>query len=279
MFIEHARLAVALRLPYLGFRQLMGWLAALRTGAGCRDVEEARASTCWLSRTTGPLLDQVRDEPGLVERILADVGKEVSHLALLEFALTVLWERQQDHILTHAVYEELGAVTGALARHAEEVYHNALQVSEQVATRLFVPLVRPGGLTESTRRVARRSELDESLWPVAQRLAATRLVVTGRDGAGVETVELAHEALIAGWDRLRQWVPRSVVLAAVGARPCAGGSCRVPLATGRHRPPRRRGGHLGSSASVTTVTSVAARHRQIPSSNRTGNVPDEYSWS
>jgi WD40 repeat protein len=154
----------------------------------------------------GPLPEQVRYEPGLVERILADVGEEAGHLALLEFALTALWEHQQDHVLAHAAYAELGAVTGALARYAEQVYHHDLHACEQGAARLFVQLVRPDGLTEPTRRVARRGELDASLWPVVQRLAATRLVVTGRDDAGVETVELAHEALIAGWDRLRQWV-------------------------------------------------------------------------
>ncbi|MCA1674471.1 MAG: helix-turn-helix domain-containing protein, partial [Actinobacteria bacterium] len=178
-------------------------------------AETLQGSTLVIGRMTraqlrrvieGPLPEQVCYESGLVERILADVGEEAGHLALLEFALTALWERQQEHILTHAVYEELGAVTGALARYAEEVYHHDLHACEQVAARLFVQLVRPDGPSEPTRRVARRGELDASLWPVAQRLAATRLVVTGRDDAGVETVELAHEALIAGWDRLRQWV-------------------------------------------------------------------------
>ena len=33
-------------------------------------------------------------EPGLVERILDDVGEEPGNLPLLEFALTLLWERQ-----------------------------------------------------------------------------------------------------------------------------------------------------------------------------------------
>ncbi|MFD0345010.1 hypothetical protein ACFQ0M_00815 [Kitasatospora aburaviensis] len=37
-------------------------------------------------------------------------------------------------------------------------------------------------------------------------LATTRLLVIGRSAEGVETVELAHEALINAWDRLRDWV-------------------------------------------------------------------------
>ncbi len=154
----------------------------------------------------GPLPEDVAYEPGLVERILDDVGDEAGALPLLEFALTLLWERQQDRTLTHAAYTELGGVDGALARYAEQVYRDDLDGLEQEAGRLFVQLVRPGEATEPTRRVARRSELDVSLWPVAQRLAATRLVVTGCDEVGAETIELAHEALITRWERLREWI-------------------------------------------------------------------------
>lgn len=40
-----------------------------------------------------------------------------------------------------------------------------------------------------------------------QSLADARLMTTGRDEAtGQETVEVAHEALIRGWERLRRWV-------------------------------------------------------------------------
>ena len=68
-------------------------------------------------------------------------------------------------------------------------------------------LVEPGQATTAlVRRVARRTELDPKRWELAQRLATARLLVAARDSAGVETVELVHEALIPGWDRLREWV-------------------------------------------------------------------------
>ena len=63
-------------------------------------------------------------EPGLVERILDDVGAEPGNLPLLEFALTLLWERESDGWLTHENYEEIGCVDGALASYADEVYIN-----------------------------------------------------------------------------------------------------------------------------------------------------------
>ena len=64
-------------------------------------------------------------EAGLVERILDDVGEEPGNLPLLEFALTLLWERQSYGWMTHAGYEEIGRVEGALARYAEEVFERA----------------------------------------------------------------------------------------------------------------------------------------------------------
>jgi WD40 repeat protein len=155
----------------------------------------------------GPVTEQVAFEAGLVERILEDVGTEPGNLPLLEFALTLLWEHQTDRLLTHAAYESVGGVDGALAGYAEQVYADELDAPEQEeARRLLVQLVRPGEATEHTRRVARRAELDEARWVAAQQLATTRLVVTGRDERGDETVEVVHEALIARWDRLRNWV-------------------------------------------------------------------------
>ena len=61
-------------------------------------------------------------EPGLVERILDDVGEKPGNLPLLEFTLTQLWERQTDGWLTHADYEAMGCVEGALAAYADQVY-------------------------------------------------------------------------------------------------------------------------------------------------------------
>jgi hypothetical protein len=53
-------------------------------------------------------------EAGLVQRILDDVGEEPGNLPLLEFALTLLWERLEQGWLTHAAYEEIGRVDGRL---------------------------------------------------------------------------------------------------------------------------------------------------------------------
>jgi WD40 repeat protein/DNA-binding SARP family transcriptional activator len=145
-------------------------------------------------------------ESGLVERILDDVGEEPGNLPLLEFALTLLWERHRQGWLTHQGYEATGRVEGALARYADQVY-TRLDEAEQESTRqVFVQLVHPGEGTEDTRRLATRAEVGEENWGLVQHLADRRLVVTGRDAAGVETVEVVHEALIGSWGELQAWM-------------------------------------------------------------------------
>lgn len=145
-------------------------------------------------------------EPGLVERLLDDVGEEPGNLPMLEFALTLMWETQTDGWLTHAGYEEIGRVDGALAGYAEHAYEELGEVRRDSARRVFTQLVRPGEGTDDTRRLATRAELGDEGWTLAQHLADRRLVVTGQSAAGDETVEVVHEALIQRWGRLRAWM-------------------------------------------------------------------------
>jgi WD40 repeat protein/DNA-binding SARP family transcriptional activator len=145
-------------------------------------------------------------EPGLVDRILEDVGEEPGNLPLLEFALTLLWEQAADGSLTHATYEALGRVEGALARYAEQVFSDLDPAEQERVPRILAQLVQPGEGTQDTRRAAKRSEVGEDNWPLTRHLADRRLVVTGQDTAGNEVVEVAHEALIQHWRRLQGWL-------------------------------------------------------------------------
>jgi len=157
---------------------------------------------------TGPVAGTgVGFQEGLAERIRADVGTDAGALPLLGLTLTLLWERQVDGRLTHDAYDALGRVPGSLARFAEEVWrrHN-LADDETTARRLFIQLIclTDGGGT--TRRVAARDDLGDRRWKLAQRLATSRLLVTGRNAEGREIVEIAHEALVPAWSRLRRWI-------------------------------------------------------------------------
>ncbi|MBE9002618.1 pentapeptide repeat-containing protein [Nostoc sp. LEGE 12447] len=145
-------------------------------------------------------------QDGLIERILDDVESEPGNLPLLEFALTLLWEKRTDKQLTHAAYEAIGEVQGALASHADTIYKNLNVTQQQQVSKIFMQLVRPGEGTEDTRRVATKAELGEENWSLVQDLADARLVVTSRSVDGQETVEVAHEALIQHWQLLQSWI-------------------------------------------------------------------------
>ncbi|WP_017315129.1 nSTAND1 domain-containing NTPase [Mastigocladopsis repens] len=152
---------------------------------------------------------EVQLEDGLTQRILDDVGLEPGNLPLLEFALTRVWEKQQNRVLTHQAYDEIGGVKKALANHAEQIYRQLGEGEKKQAQRIFLQLVRPGEGTEDTRRLATRAEVGNQNWGLVSYLAGyqARLVVTGRDdNSGEDTVEVVHEALIREWITLREWM-------------------------------------------------------------------------
>jgi|AGSF01.1.fsa_nt_gi hypothetical protein len=108
--------------------------------------------------------------------------------------------------LTHAAYDRIGGVEKALANHAEAVFVKYPEEQERMR-RIFIQLVHPGEGTQDTRRVASRAEVGEDNWDLAVRLASERLVVSsGKEATDSETVEIVHEALIWGWERLQEWI-------------------------------------------------------------------------
>lgn len=167
-------------------------------------------------------------EDGLVERILDAVSDEPGDLPLLEFTLTKLWDQQRYRMLTHSIYDTLGGVEHALTQYAESVYAQLHQRERKQAQQIFMQLIQPGEWTEDIRRVATRTELNETTWKLVTKLADARLVVTDSTmvaataeeptalgtvreteilaGCQYDTVELVHEALIRGWPRLREWM-------------------------------------------------------------------------
>jgi hypothetical protein len=110
-----------------------------------------------------------------------------------------LWERRAGAALTHAAYAEIGGVAGALAGFAEGVYAALSPAEQERARRILLHLVQPGQGSPDVPRRALGAELDDDDRPMVRRLADARLLVTDRDAAGQETVELAHAALLRGW--------------------------------------------------------------------------------
>lgn len=149
-------------------------------------------------------------EPGLVDSILADAGDEPGHLPLLEFVLRELWEQRQGGLMHKAAYQAMGGLQGAIAKKADALYGRLVEKDPQAAKRIqrvFLRLVRPGEGEQDTRRRAAASEFGPNAAQLIKHLSDERLLVTSKATVGdVETVEVAHEALIQNWWRLRDWV-------------------------------------------------------------------------
>jgi len=150
---------------------------------------------------------RVKIEDCLTDRILDAVVGEPGILPCLEFALTQLWEKQKNGVLDFSAYKEIGGVEKALANHADSAFEQLTDQDQQRVKRIFIQLVNFEEKKQDTRRLATRAEVGKDNWNLVKKLADARLVVTGRDEAKKEeTVEVVHEALIRGWDRLRQWM-------------------------------------------------------------------------
>jgi conflict system STAND superfamily ATPase/trypsin-like peptidase len=146
-------------------------------------------------------------EPGLVDRILDDAAAEPGQLPLVESLLTELWERRAGGVLTIEAYERSGGVAGVVATRAEQVVA-ALDVApdDPGLRRLFTALAGTDRDGRFVRRPLRTADVDPALRPLVDRLVAGRLLVVERPPAGEERVQLAHQALIEHWPRLRGWL-------------------------------------------------------------------------
>ncbi|GAA4263753.1 hypothetical protein GCM10022255_111160 [Dactylosporangium darangshiense] len=141
----------------------------------------------------------------LVDQLCADFRGRPGELPLLQFALTRVWEAQRDRELTLESYQRIGG-TAALAQYADERVALLSEIELAAARRILTSLILPG--TEDVGRPVARSELRDGDWPIVERLEQDRLVVTKRSGRedAQQTVEVAHEALLRGWHRLREWL-------------------------------------------------------------------------
>jgi hypothetical protein len=206
----HARLLIAIRgdfvtrlasLPVVG-EDLASSLYILRP----MSAEKLREVVVGPARALGFHYES----DGLVERLVTSGLASAGALPLLQFTLAELWERRDDErkLVPAAALDQLGGVEGALSRHADELLASLRPEQRQAARRILVRLVTAEGT--KVRRTA--SELDARSGPASVALDAlvgARLVVA-REVEGESTFELVHEALIAGWGTLRDWLAGAV---------------------------------------------------------------------
>ena len=170
-------------------------------------------------------------ESALVERIVADAGREPGILPFIQETMRLLWDRVERRYLRVEAYETLvlprsayggrrmEEVTGlqaAIAMHAEAVFTKLEGSQQAIAQRIFVRLGQFGEGRSHTRRQQPVSRLRGNFKPALfeQVLAyladeKSRLLILGGEEKGSEReVDIAHEALIGAWPRLLDWLEK-----------------------------------------------------------------------
>ncbi|WP_447006992.1 helix-turn-helix domain-containing protein [Saccharothrix isguenensis] len=142
-------------------------------------------------------------ETALVSRLIADATGQAGVLPLVSHALLETWRRRRGTTLTLAGYEAAGGIQHAIAQTAERTYTSLEKQQRALARQVFLRLTALGDGTEDTKRRLPRTELDHDVDVdvVLDRLAHARLLTLDRD-----SVEIAHEALIRSWPRLKSWL-------------------------------------------------------------------------
>ncbi len=153
-------------------------------------------------------------EGGLTDLLIRDVLGEIGGLPLLEHALLQIWQARKGRRLEVAAFRAIGGVVGALERHAEGIFSRFTPAQQEACRHLFLRLVQVDENREVTKRRLGSDELisphdPEGAAAVAVLAGLTRERLLTTEAAGEErhpTVELAHEALLAQWPRLGQWI-------------------------------------------------------------------------
>jgi WD40 repeat protein/DNA-binding SARP family transcriptional activator len=142
-------------------------------------------------------------EDDLVDAIVDDLEAAPGALPLLSTALLELWQHRDGRRLQLVSYERTGGVRGAVARLAEDAFGDLDERRQSLARRVLLQLVAVDDEGTVERRRRRLAELvaNDDVKDLVDVLADRRLVTVSEG-----TVELAHEAVLREWPRLRDWV-------------------------------------------------------------------------
>jgi energy-coupling factor transporter ATP-binding protein EcfA2 len=192
--------------PLIAHQELRSLLPARQVLLGAMPRSELERTIVEPARKVGLAFDP----PDLAERILDDAGDDEGMLPLLQYALKETWALRKGAAMTGDAYARSGGVREAIRVTAERAFGALSPEDQQAARRLFLSLVRPGEGQEDTRARA-AMPVDPAQRKIVDQFAdpRTRLIVTGSDRARRPTVEVAHEALIRTWPRLRGWIDSS----------------------------------------------------------------------
>jgi class 3 adenylate cyclase/energy-coupling factor transporter ATP-binding protein EcfA2 len=203
---ERCVVAVTIRADYTGhcaqYAELAELLASNLMLVGPMTPDELRRAIELPARRVG-----LRVESALVDALVGEVGEEPGGLPLLSTALVELWQARDGGWLRLEAHERTGGVRGAVSRLAEASFEGLEGEEREAARAILLRLVGRGEGDAAVRRRVPVLEFDRTPAVESVLNAFTRdRLLTAADG----TVEVAHEALIREWPRLRGWLEEDV---------------------------------------------------------------------
>ncbi|MHC5903482.1 nSTAND1 domain-containing NTPase [Streptomyces sp. S6] len=194
-------------------------LSALRNNVIVGAMTEAEVRAAIESPVTR--VDGLSIDPRLTDAIVRDLRAGAAQrpdvyppgrLPFLSQALLSTWQQRTGDRMTLAAYRTGGGIDDAVNQAAQRVYDELTDPQKDVARALFTGLVRVDEQGETTfRRRTRRELLQEArdpaqVPPVVDAFTEARLLTQNGGGRDGETVEITHEALLRGWDKLDEWI-------------------------------------------------------------------------
>jgi WD40 repeat protein/predicted chitinase/cytoskeletal protein RodZ len=160
----------------------------------------------------------------LVNRLLNDVGDDPAQLPILQHALMRTWDYwksrgQISEAIGISDYEQIGGMSQALSNHADEAFLALSPELQKVAEKLFKALTEKEADNREGRRPATVGEIaaaaeagEEQVETVIESFRSegrSFLMPPPTVPLTSETlIDISHESLIRGWQRLRVWVDR-----------------------------------------------------------------------
>jgi WD40 repeat protein len=182
-------------------------------------------------------------DPVLLERIVTAAAAEPGSLPLVQVMMQQLWAYREGNRIPVTPYDELGGLTAAVARTANDAYRDLARGwttdaertrGQAIVRRIFVRLVDMGRDGRDSRRqqsaaALRGGEDPETFTRVLTHFIDHRLLTSSsapnlagtsgiggvaggaerdddRDGDGDRRIDLAHDSLITAWPTLRDWL-------------------------------------------------------------------------
>ncbi|MFW2381947.1 MAG: BTAD domain-containing putative transcriptional regulator [Acidimicrobiales bacterium] len=159
------------------------------------------------------LLTGVEFDPSTVARLVSEVVGDAGALPLLQFTLTELFDRRNGAMISVESYEALGGIESVVAQRADAVFDQVPAGHRDLVRRIFLSLVTSDASGTITRHRVIRSDLmslgsmSREVNAILEAFGTARLLSFDRDPTTREvTVDIAHEAFVAHWPRLKRWV-------------------------------------------------------------------------